>query len=154
MTSHLTHVALVSRPRQINVYLRFGRPVKTEQAGQQRRYAYFEPDSVFCRVWWQGNRFGTTRWQVAVAQAKCPHSAVQQLGGVSPGAAVLLCVEGERLARFVLRLIGDLERRGMRPETVAPSYWRVVHNRLLGRGEVGRYRSGRHGAATLAWMLQ
>jgi hypothetical protein len=82
----------------LNVYLRFGIPLETLQAHQQRRYAYFEPGSVFCRVWWQGNRYGTTRWQVAVLQAMPPHSAVQKLGGIAPGAAILLCVEGERLA--------------------------------------------------------
>lgn len=154
MTSHLTRVELVSSPRQFNVYLRFGTPIQIVQTGEQRRYAYFEPGSVFCRVWWQGNHYGTTRWQVAVLRAKWTRSAMLKIDGVRPGAAVLLCVEGDRRAKSVLRLIGDLERRGMRPETVAPTYWGVVHNRLMGRGEVGRYASGRHAAATLAWMLQ
>ena len=153
MTLQLTRVALVSSPRQINVYLRFGMPVKIVQAGEQRRYAYFEPESTFCRVWWQGNRYGTTRWQVAVLKARQTHSAMLRIDGVRPGAAVLLYVEGERRTKFVLRLISDLERRGIRPETVAPTYWRVLHNRLIGRGEVGRYGSGRHAAATLRWML-
>lgn len=154
MTSHLTRVALVSAPRQINVYLRFGNPVKTLRPDQQRGCAYFAPGAVFCRIWREQNRYGTTRWQVAVLQAMPTHSAVQRLWGVSPGAAVLLCVEGERLAKSVLRLIGDLERRGLGPETVASSYWRVVHNRLMGRGEVGSYGSDRHAATTLRWMLQ
>lgn len=154
MTSHLTRVTLVSAPRQINVYLRFGIPVKILQADRQRRHAYFAPGSVFCRVWWQGNRYGTTRWQLAVLQAEPALSAVQKLGGIRPGAAVLLCVEGKRLATSVLRLIGDLERRGIGLETVASTYWRVVHNRLMGRGEVGLYGSDRHAAAALRWMLQ
>ena len=154
MKSHLTRVALVSALRQINVYLRFGIPVKILQADVQRRYAYFAPGSVFCRIWWQGNRYGTTRWQVAVLQAELAQSAMQKLGGVTPGAAVLLCVEGERLAKAVLRLIGDLERRGIGPETVAPTYWRVVHNRLMGRSEVGLYGPDRHAAAALRWMVQ
>lgn len=153
MSALLTRLDLLSIPRVVNVYLRFGSPTRTEQTGAQRRCVYIAPEDTVCRIWWERNCYGTTRWQLVILQAKAPHSPVQKIAGITPGAAILLGVEGKRLVKTVLQLISTLERQRIAPETVAPSYWRVVHNRLGGRAEVGPYSSDRHAAETSRWRL-
>lgn len=138
----------------MNVYLRFGTPTRTLRVDARRRHVYFAPEDMACRIWWERNRYGTTRWQLTILQAKGPRSPVQTIAGVTPGAAILLSVESERLVRPVLRLISTLERQRVDPMTVAPSYWRVVHNRLAGRAEVGPYGADRHAAESQRWRLQ
>ena len=154
MNASLTRVDLVTIPDVMNVYLRFGRPARMQQTNAQRRCAYFVPENIVCRIWWERNRYGTTRWQLVILQAKAPRSPVQTIAGVTPGAAILLSVEGERFVKTVLRLISTLERQRVAPMAVAPSYWRVVHNRLAGRAEVGPYGADRHAAELQRWRLQ
>ena len=131
------------------MYLRFGVPVLTRKTGVGKRSVYFSAESTICRVWWERNRYGTTRWQLAVLQAEYPGSAMQKIAGVTPGAALLLSVGGEQNVKFVLRLIDAMEREGIAPVTVAANYWRVLHNRLAGRCEVGPYGVDRHAAESL-----
>jgi hypothetical protein len=150
----LTRLDLVSIPRVINVYLRFGSPTRTLQTGAQRRCVYIAPEDIFCRMWWERNYYGTTRWELVILQAKAPHSPVQKIAGITPGAAILLSVEGKRQVKTILQLISTLERQGIAPVMVAPTYWRVAHNRLAGRGEVGPYGADRHAAETSRWRLQ
>lgn len=154
MNAALTRLDLRSVPRRGNVYLRFGAPVLTRRTGAGKRSVYFTAESTLCRVWWERNRYGTTRWELAVLQAKSPGSAMQKMPGVTPGAALLLSVGGEQNVKFVLRLIDTLEREGIAPVTVAASYWRVLHNRLAGRSEVGTYGVHRHAAESLRKQIQ
>ena len=154
MNAPLTRLDLRSVPRLGNVYLRFGAPVLTRRTGAGKRTVYFTAESTICRVWWERNRYGTTRWELVVLQAKSPGSAMQKVHGVTPGAAVLLSVAGEQSIKFVLRLIDTLEREGISPVTVAASYWRVLHNRLTGRSDVGAYGSARHAAESLRKQIQ
>ena len=51
--------------------LRFA--MRTQQTGAQRRCVYFAPEDIVCRIWWERNRYGTTRWQLVILQAKAPH---------------------------------------------------------------------------------
>jgi len=149
MSEPLTRVRLVSVHRRINVYLRFGSPVLIQPSSSRHRHAFFAPDAVFCRIWWERNDYGTTRWQLVILQALAPRQPVQAVVGVAPGATILLRVEGERLVKSALRLIGAIEAQDIELGSVAPAYWRVAHNRLVGRAEIGFYGPDRHAAETL-----
>ena len=48
---------------------------------------------LFCRIRWESNDYGTTRWQLMVMQACTPLDAVQRIPGVRPGARLLLHAE-------------------------------------------------------------
>jgi len=135
--------------RQINVYLRFGSPVLIQPTSPHRRRAFFAPGAVFCRIFWERNDYGTTRWQLVILQALAPRQLMQAVAGVTPGATILLRVEGERLVKSALRLIDSVEAQDIAPGSVAPAYWRVAHNRLVGRAEIGFYEPDRHAAETL-----
>ncbi|OYW24689.1 MAG: transposase, partial [Hydrogenophilales bacterium 12-63-5] len=47
-----TRVSLAFVEHRINVYLRFGHPVRELRLNRWRRYAVFTPAAVFCRVRW------------------------------------------------------------------------------------------------------
>lgn len=153
MSSSLTRVSLMSIPRRLNVYLRFGEPFKVIPHDNRRRDAYFAPRQLFCRVWWQGNRYGTTRWQLDILQAKQPGDLLQALHGIAPGAASLLSVRGERNVKAVMRLIGVIEGQGLAPTDASAAYWRVVHNRLAAGKPATEYGPDRQAAETLRCNL-
>ena len=145
----MTRVALAFVDQRINLYLRFGEPVRTVQLGRWRRCAVFLPASIFCRIRWESNDYGTTRWQLMVMQACTPLDAVQRIPGVCPGARILLHVEGERKAQAVLPLIDAIEGLGIAPIDVSPAYWRTLGNRLAARLSLPEYTAERHAA----WLV-
>ena len=149
MNHALTRVTLAFVPQRLNVYLRFGHPHQRQLINGRCRSAFFEPKRVFCRIWWEANAYGTVRWQLAVLQAMEPGQFVQRVAGVRSGASMLLQVEGERTVRAVLRLISTIESVRVDPVDVAPSYWRMVQNRLAARVEFGTYTPLRHAAHQL-----
>lgn len=146
MNSSLTQVALVFVARRMNVYLRFGRPFQSRRIDARRRVAQFTPGSIFCRVLWQANDYGTTRWQLAVLQAMPSGATLQRVAGVIPGAAILLLAERAHDVQRVLRLIDAIEAQCIDPADVAEGYWRAMHNRLAARAEVSPYTHDRHAA--------
>ena len=144
----LTRVALAFVDQRINVYLRFGSPARTLQLDRWRSCAVFLPASIFCRIRWESNEYGTTRWQLMVMQACTPWDAVQRVPGVQPGAHLLLHAEGEQKVRAVLQNIGAIEALGMAPIDVSPAYWRTLGNRLATGLPLPEYSAERH----TAWL--
>src|SRR4051812_881338 len=112
MIGSLTRVTLVSIPRQLRVYLRFGQPHRWSGLDLHRRYAFFEPGRVFCRVWWQAGVYGTARWQVTILETKTAGDRVNRVEGVCPGAVIWVDVEGAWRVRRVLRMIRSIELQG------------------------------------------
>lgn len=149
MSASLTRVALVFVPQRMNVYLRFGRPVRERIIDDRRRVAEFTPESIFCRIRWEANDYGTTLWQLSVLQAGRRGDALQRVAGVVPGAALLLHVDGAAKVQPVLRLIDAIQAQQIDPADVSTSYWRTAHNRLAARVEVGPYTLDRHAAHLL-----
>lgn len=141
-----TRVTLLFLHQRVNVRLRFGIPQSEIVCNRSRRIAIFAPNTVFCRVHWESNAYGTTLWRLAILQAGDGTVPLQQIIGVQPGAQLLLEVDGGTRVHKVLHLIDGIETIGIAPQTVAPSYWRVVHNRLLARLPVPRYTHARHAA--------
>jgi hypothetical protein len=142
----LTRVALVFVEHRINLYLRFGHPVRELRLDRWRRSALFTPAAVFCRVRWESNDYGTTRWQLGVLQACRPNEAMQHIAGIQPGARILLDAEGERPVQSVLPQIDAIEALGIDLATVSPAYWRTLGNRLSARLPLPAYTVERHAA--------
>lgn len=150
----LTRVSLAFVEQRINVYLRFGHPLRERQLDRWRRCAVFTPAAVFCRVRWESNDYGTTRWQLMVLQACTPLDAVQRIAGIQPGARLLLCAEGERQVQSVLPQIDAIEALGIDPAAVSPAYWLTLGNRLSARMPLPPYSVERHAAYLAGEVLR
>jgi hypothetical protein len=141
-----TRVLLAYVERRINLYLRFGHPVREQRLDRQRHWAWFTPGAQLCRIRWEANDHGTTRWQLLVLQVGAELDAVQRIAGIAPGALLLLCAEGKRRVQPVLQQIDAIEALGIDPAATSPDYWRTVHNRLAARMPLPVYTTERHAA--------
>ena len=150
----LTRVSLAFVERRINLYLRFGHPVRELRLDRWRRCAVFLPAALFGRVRWESNDYGTTRWQLMVLQAGTPLDAVQRISGIQPGARLLLYAEGERQVQSVLPQIDAIEALGIDPAAVSPAYWRTLGNRLSARLPLPAYTVERHAAYLAGEVLR
>ena len=148
-TIPLTRVALAYVDQRIDIYLRFGEPVRVIRYDRWRRCAVFLPNAVFCRIRWQSNDFGTVRWQLMVMQACTPLDGAQRIPGVLPGAHLLLHAEGGNQVRAVLERIDAIEALSIAPVGVSPAYWRTLANRLAARLPLPGYTAERHAA----WLV-
>jgi hypothetical protein len=150
----LTRVSLAFVAQRINLYLRFGHPVRELRQDLHRRCALFAPAAMFCRIRWESNDYGTIRWQLMVLQAGTPLDAVQRIAGIQPGARLLLCAEGERQVQSVLPQIDAIEALGIDPAAVSPAYWCTLGNRLSARLPLPAYTAERHAAVLAGEMLR
>jgi hypothetical protein len=150
----LTRVALAFVDKRINLYLRFGESVRTIQLDRWRRSAVFLPASIFCRIRWESNDYGTVRWQLMVMQACTQLDVVQRIPGVRPGARILLHAEGKQKVRAVLEKIDAIEALGIALIDVSPAYWRTLGNRLAARLPLPDYTVERHAAWLAGKELQ
>lgn len=147
-------VSLAFVDQRVNVWLRFGKPVREIALNRWRRVAVFELGAVCCRVKWIANDYGTALWQLMVLQAPLPFDGAQRVAGVVPGARILLRAEGELQVKAVLAVIDGIEALGIDPITVAVTYWRTVGNRLAVRQPLPEYTSERHAAHIARGALQ
>ena len=150
----LTRVALAFVNQRINLYLRFGNPARTLQLDRWRRSAVFLPASILCRIRWEANDYGTTRWQLMVMQACTALDAVQRISGVQPGARLLLHAEGEQKVHATLARIDAIEVLGIAAIDVSPAYWRTLGNRLAAGLPLPEYTAERHAAWLAGRALQ
>lgn len=142
----LTRVSLIHVPQRVQVYLRFGDPLRITRLDPLRRIAVFLPRAIFCRVCWQANEHGTVSWQLMVMQTCTQRDAVQRAAGVLPGARLLLNASGKPVVRTVLPLINAIEAQGIDPTSVSPAYWHMLNNRLAARLAMPLYIAERHSA--------
>ena len=145
----LTRVALAYIEPRFKLYLRFGEPACTLRLDRWRSLALFMLSTVFCRIRWQANDYGTVRWQLMVIQACTPLDAAQRIPGVQPGARLLLHAEGEQSVRAVLERIDAIKALGIAPAAASPAYWRTLANRLAVRLPLPDYSAERHAA----WLI-
>jgi hypothetical protein len=144
----LTRAVLVYVPDRINVWLRFGEPLRVRASNRWRRIADFVPSSIFCRVGWQSGEFGAAVWRLEVLRAVGPGERVLRVAGVQPGAQVLLWAATPERVRRALQMIDAIEAQGIAPVNVVEDYWRVLHNRLAANFDAHVYTAAEH-AATL-----
>ncbi len=154
MNVPLTRVQLLFVSDQVNVWLRFGEPVAIHDLDAQRRVADFAPGSLFCRVEWQANRYGTTRWVLMVMQAAEPGECVSCVRGVHPGAQTLLRGSGQPRVLQLLGVIDQLEAAGLSPCSVSADYWRLVQHRIAARQPLPDYTLEHHLAAQRREVLR
>lgn len=150
-------VSLAFVEQRVNVWLRFGKPVRETVLNRWRRVAVFEPGAVCCRVKWIANDYGTALWQLMVLQAPMPFEGAQRVAGVAPGARILLRTDGELQVKAVLVVIDGIdgiEALGIDPVTVAVTYWRTVGNRLAARQPLPEYTPERHAAHIARGAMQ
>jgi hypothetical protein len=150
----LTRVSLAYVEQRINLYLRFGHPVRELRIDRWRRCVFFSPATTFCRVHWESNEYGTTRRQLLVLRTCTPPDGMQNITGVQPGARLLLRAEGGRQAAPVLQKIDAIEALGLDPAAVSPAYWRTLHNRLIARMPLPAYTAERHTAYLAGEVLR
>lgn len=135
----LTRVSLAHVERRIDLYLRFGEPVRIVRLDRWRRVAVFLPGALFCRIGRHANDYGTIRWQLMVMQACTSLDAAQRIPGVQPGARLLLHAEGESAARAVLAQLDVIEAQGIAPTDVSSAYWCRLASRLAARLPLPEY---------------
>jgi hypothetical protein len=139
-------VSLAFVEHRVNVWLRFGQPVREIVLDRWRRVALLAPGALCCRVKWIGNDYGTALWQLMVLQAPMPFDGMQRVAGVLPGARILLRADGEPQIKAVLEAIDAIEALGIDPCAVAVTYWRTLGNRLAARQPLPGYSAERHAA--------
>lgn len=147
-------VSLAFVDQQVNLWLRFGRPVREVVLDRWRRVAVFEPGTACCRVKWIASQCGTAVWQLMVLQAGLPFDGIQRVAGVAPGAHILLRAEGERHVKAVLAVIDAIEASGIDPCTVAVTFWHTVGNRLAALQPLPEYAAERHAAHIMRGALR
>ncbi|GKS77407.1 DUF2840 domain-containing protein [Acidovorax sp. SUPP950] len=147
-------VSLAFVEHRVNVYLRFGRPVREIVLDRWRRIAVLAPGTICCRIKWIGNDYGTALWQLLVLQAPMPLDDMQRVAGVSPGASILLRADGEPQVKAVLESVDSIEAVGVEPCDAAPAYWRTVGNRLAARQPLPMYTAERHAAHLVRGALR
>ena len=147
-------VSLAFVEHRVNVYLRFGHPVREIVLDRWRRVAVLAPGMVCCRIKWLGNDYGTALWQLMVLEAPMPFDGAQRIAGVTPGARILLRADGEDRVKAVLAAVDAIEQSDIDPCAVAPVYWRMVGNRLAARQPLPVYTAERHAAHLARWALR
>ncbi|MDO8777457.1 MAG: DUF2840 domain-containing protein [Burkholderiaceae bacterium] len=147
-------VSLAFVEQRVNVWLRFGKPVRETILNRWRHVAVFEPGAVCCRVKWIANDYGTALWQLMVLQAPMPFDGAQRVAGVVPGARILVRADGERQVKAVLVVIDNIEASGIDPCAVAVTFWGTVGNRLAARQPLPEYTPERHAAQIARGALQ
>jgi hypothetical protein len=151
-------VSLAYVEHRVNVYLRFGQPVREIVLDRWRRVALLAPGAVCCRIKWLGDDYGTALWQLMVLQAPMPFDHrqhdIQRVAGVSPGARILLRADGEDRVKAVLSVVDAIEQSGIDPCAATATYWRTVGNRLAARQPLPAYTAERHAAHLARGALQ
>jgi hypothetical protein len=147
-------VSLAFIEQRVNVWLRFGQPVRELVLDRWRRAAVFETGAICCRVKWIANDYGTALWQLMVLQAPVPLDGGQRVAGVVPGAHILLRASGEQQVKAVLMAIDAIEQWGIDPCAVPEAYWRTACNRLAAHQPVPEYTPERHAAHMARGALQ
>ena len=145
----LTHVELLWLEKQIERWIRFGRPAD-EQILDRRRILAFTPGSVFGLIRWAANDYGTIASRIDILRAVRPSEACSTIPYVRPGADILLRASGWPKVKHVLQMIDIVEALGVDPADAARDYWRHVHSRLAVGEALRRYTMARH----KAWLLR
>ena len=125
-----TQVELVWIEKQTEHWVRFGRERREQILDRRRRILFFPPGSILALVRWAANEHGTVLSHLDILRTVGPGAPFQTVSTVTPGAEVLLHVNGWPKVERTLQLIDAIEARGIDPIDVSPDHWRHVHNRM------------------------
>lgn len=146
MSGRFTQVELAHWPDLVSDWLRFGAVAESRIIDRRRSIALLPAGALFAFVRWRGGDHGTILWRLWVLCAGKTGDALATINGVHPGAMILLAVSGPPKVKRALALIDAIEAEGIDPADVAPSWWRVAHNRLAANREVRPYGRQEHAA--------
>jgi hypothetical protein len=144
--SFLTEVELIWVEKQIEHWIRFGRPVSETILDRRRRIVRYEPGQVFAYVRWASNTFGTVISRLDILRAAEPGKPYTQTGKVVPGGEPLLRLSGWPRVAAALEIIDAVEAHGIDPADICPDYWLHVGNRLCVGERPHGYSLIRHAA--------
>ena len=125
-----TQVELTWVEKRTEHWIRFGREIREQILDRRRRILFFPPGSIFALVRWAANEHGTVLSRLDILRAVEPAAPCQTMPTVTPGADILLRVDGWPKVERMLKLIDAIEARGIEPIEVSPDHWRHVHNRM------------------------
>ncbi|MDZ5450417.1 DUF2840 domain-containing protein [Sphingomonas sp. ID1715] len=125
-----TQVELVWVEKQTEHWIRFGREQREQILDRRRRILFFPPGNVLALVRWAANEHGTVVSRLDILRTVECDAPCQTVPTVTPGAEVLLHVDGWPKVERMLQLIDAIEARGIDPIEVSPDHWRHVHNRM------------------------
>lgn len=145
-TTPLTRVSVLYIEQRINLWLRFGHPVREWRIDRWQRRALFAPNAIFCRVRYDSNEYGRIHSELIVLQAGPPLDVMQRVLCVHPGARLLLRVQGKYPVQSVLEQMAAIEALGIDLAAVSPAYWRTLQNRVSARMSLPPYTAERHAA--------
>ena len=140
MSTSLTRVLTIDRPRRAISVLAFGMPFSEDRGADEtgiETVRLFSPGALFCIVWWR--RFGRRRQHrtLAVLEAAPGHVQAEPVGNVQPNAIVHVFIDQYGPAGVdgsvdqLLDLIQNFKVRGIEPERVSARYWRCTAHRIL-----------------------
>jgi len=142
----ITTVELTWIEKQVECWLRFGRPVADTILDRQRRMLSFAPGSVFAFVRWASNEHGTVESHIDIVRTLGSGEDYQTVPCVQPGGEVLLHQSSWPRVQHVLEAIDKIEAQDIDPVEVSPDYWRHLHHRLEARQQPDAYTKARHRA--------
>ena len=146
--SALTDVELTWIEGRHEQWIRFGRVAAERIVSRTTRILSFRPGAAFAFVRWTSNDFGTIHSNIAIAVAVAPGAAHSTLSFVSPGAQILLRIDGWPKVQRVLQAIDAVEAAGIDAADAAPDHWRHVANRTAAGLPSRPYGRDRH----MAWL--
>ena len=148
--NHLTHVELTFIKDRVERWIRFGHAAYERRIDRHRRIMAFAPRSVFAFVRWASNDYGNIESRIDILQAVTRSQPCATVPFVTPGAIILLRLQGWSKVEQVLKAIDAVKQVGVDPAEVCPDHWRHVMNRLAALDRPRRYIAIRH----RAWLLR
>lgn len=133
-TKNLTLVLESYRKNRRNHRILFGSPVKVVRRGWRRKFAAFEPDSIFGYERWIANKYGTQEWSVLVGHSQ-DGGKIGRVDGVTPGVDILLHVKGKTQVLRTLAVLDILKDSALGPSDLSPARWRALHNLIVSGGD-------------------
>lgn len=143
---HITRIELIWHEKEVEFWLRFGRPCAEQIIDAHRRIVGFAPGAIFAFMRWRANDYGTIASHLTVARAVRADDPCQTHPFIDPGAEILLKLDGWPRVTRALEAIDAIETMDISPEDVAPDHWRHLHHRLAAREAPRGYSRLRHAA--------
>lgn len=144
MTVPMTEVMLVFYEGRIEHWLRFGTEDCERILDRRRRIVSFAAGKIFAFVRWEGNEYGTVLSRLDILRAPNAGEIVATVPGVTPGGEILLRLASWPCVKRAFDAIAQIEARGIDPTTVAPDWWRHLHNRITCNLPYRAYTRGQH----------
>ena len=145
-----TWVELFWQGGQIERWIRFGEVAEERIIDRRTRFVGFRPGAVFALVRWRASEHGTVESRISILRGVTPGQPFTTHPFVTPGAEILLRLEGWARVQAVFEAIDQIEGLGLQPEAASPDHWRSVGGRIAVGLPPRRYDQVRH----RAWLMR